>query len=132
MLRRRYLLSAALVFAIVGIWQVVAIESDGRALPKEQFFFTRLIIQGDRLLHESPVHYQDVTFQIHPEQTPKAIDMQSTGYHSDETYNAVYALEGDTLTICRPAEGARPTELASKPGTNILLYTAQRIAPAGP
>jgi hypothetical protein len=60
------------------------------------------------------------------------MDMQSTGYHGEKTYSAIYALEGDTLTICRPDEGQRPAEFASKPGSNILLYTAKRIPPAGP
>jgi uncharacterized protein (TIGR03067 family) len=114
-----------------GIWQVIAIEGDGRVLPKEQFPFTRLIIEDDRILHESPFHHQDVTFQIHPEQHPKAIDMQGRGYHT-ETYKAIYALQGDTLTICRPDDDERPTEFASRPGSRILLYTAKRIPLAGP
>jgi uncharacterized protein (TIGR03067 family) len=115
-----------------GEWQVVAVERDGRVLPKDQFPFTRLRIRDDFLLHEGGDHDQEVSFQLHPEQQPKAIDMQSTGYHSAEIYNAIYALEGDTLTICRPDNDARPTEFASKPGSNILLYTAKRIRPAGP
>jgi RNA polymerase sigma factor (sigma-70 family) len=115
-----------------GDWQVVAVERDGRVLPKDRFPFTRLKIRDDFILHEGEVHNQEVSFRLHPEQQPKAIDMQSTGYHSKEIYNAIYALEGDTLTICRPDNDARPTEFASKPGSNILLYTAKRIPPAGP
>jgi RNA polymerase sigma factor (sigma-70 family) len=115
-----------------GDWRVVAIEYDGRDLTKDQFPFTRLIIQGDTILHEGGRHKSKMSFRLHPEQEPKAIDMQSKGYHN-ETYKAIYALEGDTLTICRPAfERERPTEFASKPGSKIVLYTAERIPPAGP
>ncbi len=111
-----------------GIWQVVAIESNGRTLLKEEFPITKLKIQGDTILHESPVHHQEVTFQIQPEQNPKTIDMQGTGYHT-ETYKAIYSLEGDTLRICRPDDDERPTEFTSRPGSKILLYTAKRIPP---
>jgi uncharacterized protein (TIGR03067 family) len=115
-----------------GEWQVVAVVLDGRVLPKGEFPFTRLRIRNDFIVHEGRDHDQEVSFRLHPEQQPKAIDMQSTGYHSADTYNGIYALEGDTLTICRPDDNARPTEFASKPGSRILLYTAKRIPPAGP
>jgi RNA polymerase sigma factor (sigma-70 family) len=117
-----------------GDWQVVAVEQDGRVLPKDQFPFTSLRIRDDTILHEGAggAHpLLKVSFQLHPEQQPKAMDMESEGYHGD-IYNAIYDLEGDTLTICRPDEGQRPAEFASKPGSNILLYTAKRIRPAGP
>lgn len=115
-----------------GEWQVVAVEHDGRVLPKDEFPFTRLRIRDEIIRHEGEDHNQEVIFRLHPEQQPKAMDMQSTGYHSGETYNAIYALEGDTLTICRPDDNARPTEFASKAGSRILLYTAKRIPPASP
>jgi RNA polymerase sigma factor (sigma-70 family) len=114
-----------------GDWQVVAVERDGRVLPKDRFPFTRLKIRDDTILHEGGVHNQEVSFRLHPERQPKAMDMQAKGYHT-ETHNAIYALEGDTLTICRPEDDQRPAEFASKPGSNILLYTAKRIPPAGP
>ena len=102
---------------------------DGRVLPKDRFPFTRLKIRDDIILHEGGVHIMEVSFRLHPEQQPKAMDMQLEGYHTD-LYYAIYELEGDTLTICRPGDDKRPTELASKPGSNILLYTARRIPPA--
>jgi RNA polymerase sigma factor (sigma-70 family) len=114
-----------------GEWQVIAVERDGRVLPNDQFPFTRLKIRDQIILHEGGDHNEEVSFQLPPEQQPKAMDMQSTGYHGKKTYNAIYALEGDTLTICRPDAAARPTEFASKPGSNILLYTAKRIPAAG-
>jgi RNA polymerase sigma factor (sigma-70 family) len=114
-----------------GDWQVVAVEEDGRVLPKDRFPFTSLKIRDDTILHEGGSHHLlKVRFRLHPEQQPNAIDMTDT-YHT-YAYNAIYALEGDTLTICRPDEGQRPAKFASKPGSNILLYTAKRIAPAGP
>jgi RNA polymerase sigma factor (sigma-70 family) len=114
-----------------GDWQVVAVEQDGRVLPKDQFPFTSLIIRHDTIVHEGGPHQLlKVRFRLHPEQQPNAMDMASEGYHGG-IYNAIYALDGDTLTICRPDEGQRPAEFASKPGSNILLYTAKRIPPAG-
>jgi RNA polymerase sigma factor (sigma-70 family) len=118
-----------------GDWQVVNVELDGRDLPEDQFPFARLRIQGDTILHEGgtlgKIHQMEVTFRLHPEQQPKAMDMQSVGYHT-EKHNAIYELEGDTLTICRPDDEERPTQFASRPGSRILLYTAKRLPPAGP
>ena len=115
-----------------GDWQVVAVEQGGRVLPKDQFPFTSLKIRDDTIVHEGgPHHLLKVRFRLHPEQQPKAMDMESEGYHGD-IYYAIYALEGDTLTICRPDDATRPTEFASSPGSNVLLYTAKRIRPAGP
>jgi RNA polymerase sigma factor (sigma-70 family) len=118
--------------ALQGDWQVVAVEQNGWVLPKDQFPFTSLKIRGDTMVHEGgPHHVLKVRFQLHPEQQPTAMDMESEGYHGD-IYNAIYTLERDTLTICRPEEGQRPAAFASKPGSNVLLYTAKRIRPAGP
>jgi RNA polymerase sigma factor (sigma-70 family) len=114
-----------------GVWQVIAVTFDGQVLPQERFPFTRLRIQGDTIVHEGPVHNLEVTFRLYPEQNPKAIDMKSQGYHT-ETYNAIYALEGDTLTVCRPDDDERPTEFASKPDSKMILYTARRMPPGGP
>jgi RNA polymerase sigma factor (sigma-70 family) len=115
-----------------GDWQVVAVEQGGRVLRKDQFPFASLIIRDDTIVHEGgPHHLLKARFRLHPEQQPKALDMESEGYHGD-VYYAIYTLEGDTLTICRPDDATRPTEFASSPGSNALLYTAKRIRLAGP
>jgi RNA polymerase sigma factor (sigma-70 family) len=114
-----------------GDWEVVAVRRAGRDLPKEGFPFTRLTIRGDVILHTGGLHDQEMRFRVHPEQRLKAMDMQGRGYHG-EVYSAIYALEGNRLTICRSDVGERPAELASQPGSKVLLYTAERIPPAGP
>jgi RNA polymerase sigma factor (sigma-70 family) len=113
-----------------GDWQVVAVEQDGQVLPKDLFPFTSLRIRDDTILHEGGPHRPEkMHFRLYPEQ-PGAIDMASEGYHGG-IFNAIYSLDGDTLTICRPEEGQRPAEFASKPGSNVLLYTAKRVPPDG-
>ena len=119
-----------------GDWRVVAVEQGGRVLPKDQFPFTSLKIRADTIVHEGGPHDPlKGRFRLHPEQQPKAMDLDSEGYHGD-VYDAIYRLEGDTLTICRTAEATRdatrPTELASSPGSNVLLYTAKRIQAGRP
>jgi RNA polymerase sigma factor (sigma-70 family) len=113
-----------------GTWQVVAVQSDGKVLPPERFPYTRLTIQGNTILHEGGQHDLKVTFRLDVSQTPRAIDMQAMGYHT-EKYPSIYALDGDTLTICRPDSEERPTELASKAGSKTLLITARRSAGPG-
>jgi uncharacterized protein (TIGR03067 family) len=128
-------LHASNLDVLQGDWQVVAVEQDGRVLPKDQFPFTSLRIRDDFILHERGLEPAKgglkVRFRLHPEQQPKAMDMESEGHHGD-IYNAIYALEGDILTICRPDDSTRPAEFASSPGSNVLLYTAKRIRRAGP
>jgi RNA polymerase sigma factor (sigma-70 family) len=115
-----------------GEWQVVAIVQDGRVLPQDEFPFTSLKIRDDSILHEGgKPHQLKVRFRLHPEQQPKLIDMTSVGYHGDNI-DAIYALEGDMLTICRPEEGARPTDFISSPGSKVLFYTAKRIQRPAP
>jgi RNA polymerase sigma factor (sigma-70 family) len=115
-----------------GDWQVVRVEEGGRKLRRDEFPFASLIIRDDTILHEGGRHETKVRFQLHPEQQPAAIDMEIVeGYHHD-TFNSIYALEGDTLTICRAYEGVRPTKFESKSVSTTLLYTAKRIPPAGP
>jgi RNA polymerase sigma factor (sigma-70 family) len=115
-----------------GDWEVAAVEQGGRVLSKDQYPFTSLRIRDDTIVHEGGPHQLlTVRFRLHSEQQPQAMDMESEGYHGD-TYRAIYTLEGDTLTICRSDDATRPTEFASKPGSNVLLYTAKRTRPAGP
>jgi RNA polymerase sigma factor (sigma-70 family) len=115
-----------------GDWQVVWVEQDGQVLPKDRFPVTSLKIQDDTILHEGGPHqFLKVHFRIYPDRQPKAMDMESEGYHGDRYY-AIYALEGDTLTICRPDDATRPAKFASSPGSNVLVYTAKRVPPDGP
>jgi uncharacterized protein (TIGR03067 family) len=115
-----------------GDWQVVAVQQDGRTLRQDQFPFTSLRIRGDSMVEEGGPHQRlKVAFRLVPEDQPNAMEMASRGYHG-ELFSAIYAIEGDTLTICRREDGPRPAEFATKPGSKILLYTAKRISPAGP
>ena len=44
------------------------------------------------------------------------------GPNAGKTFPSIFALQGDTLTICYDMSGtARPTEFVSPPGTMILL-----------
>jgi hypothetical protein len=76
---------------------VVAVEQGGRVLPKDQFPFTSLRIRDGTIVHKGgPHHLLEARFRLHPEQQPKALDMESEGYHGD-IYHAIYADVGDTI-----------------------------------
>jgi RNA polymerase sigma factor (sigma-70 family) len=113
-----------------GDWQVVAMVDDGRSLREEEFLFTRLRIRGDSIILEGGRRDLEMSFRLDPGQEPKAIDMQVKGY-ANQTYFAIYALDGDTLRICRPnrTEIYRPTQFASKPKSGVLFLTAKRMIP---
>ena len=111
-----------------GTWQVVAVVSNGRLLSREQFPFTRMRIQYETIVHDGGRHILEATFRLDAAQHPKTMDMVAKGYHN-ETYPAIYELDGDTLRICRPDSEVRPTEFTSEEGSKKLLITAKRSGP---
>ena len=73
---------------------MVAVEEDGRVLPKDQFPFTSLKIRDDTMVHEGRPQLHPplkVRFRLHPEQQPSAMDMEAEGYHGG-IYYAIYTL----------------------------------------
>jgi RNA polymerase sigma factor (sigma-70 family) len=122
--------SRADIDQLQGTWKVVAAQSDGQTLAEEQFPITQWKVQGSALRLETRMGSQDITIRLDPSQNPKHIDMVPRRY-DQITYRAIYALDGDTLKICRTETTGldRPTELASKPGSRVLFLTAKRTSP---
>jgi RNA polymerase sigma factor (sigma-70 family) len=113
-----------------GSWKVMAARSDGQVLSEEQFPIIKLRIQGNILTTEARAGNLEWRIRVDPSSNPKNIDIVPRRY-DQVTYLAIYALEGDTLKICRTERTGldRPAELASKPGSRVLLITAKREPP---
>jgi uncharacterized protein (TIGR03067 family) len=63
------------------------------------------------------------TVKLDSSKKPKQIDLELT----DRTLKGIYEVEGDTLKISYRLEGdERPTELASKPDSGIVLIVHKR------
>jgi uncharacterized protein (TIGR03067 family) len=95
--------------AILGVWRVVAVETEGKedenaaAKKARKWVFT-----PDKLLLRDTVPGKGVeelvcTYKIDPTKTPKILDItfKDGPGKVEESIRAVYALDGDVLKICR-------------------------------
>ena len=65
-----------------------------------------------------------------PASNPSEIDSTTEG--RDGTEKGIYAVEGDTLKLCLSTQGGkRPTEFATKTGTDELLIVLRRVENQG-
>jgi uncharacterized protein (TIGR03067 family) len=105
---------------IQGTWRVEAAVVDGKNddVPAD----AAVIFRGDKMIIRERVRETD-PFRLDPTKTPKAIDVGSP----KDSSPGIYELDGDRLRICLVrGDGARPTALESKPGTNHLLLVLRR------
>jgi uncharacterized protein (TIGR03067 family) len=113
--------------AILGAWQVVKVEEDGKDASEtddgKRFLSAPWTITKDKILLGSGA---EMRYELDAFAKPKAIDLDNGG---DKKFACVYSLDGDTLKICAPLKpgGGRPAEVASKQGggTRILVLKRQ-------
>src|SRR5262245_65584155 len=70
------------------------------------------------------------TFKLDPAKKPKAMDVTyDDGPNKGKTNHAIYALQGDTLTICRHQQPARerPKEFTSEAGSDRALIKWKKV-----
>jgi RNA polymerase sigma factor (sigma-70 family) len=98
-----------------GTWEVIAVWNFGQPLPAEQLpNVPPLIIAGDRLRFGE----LDATLQLHPERTPKEMDLV---WPDGQVMEGIYRWDGDELTTRHGRPGVpRPTTFADAPGDPTL------------
>ena len=116
-----------------GIWTATKAERDGTAA--DDLVGHRLSFTGNRFQIQS----KDVkplyagTVRVNPSAKPAAIDFKHTeGGLKGKAWKAIYALDGDTLTICDNAENldkSRPAAFEAKSGSGYVLITFKRTKP---
>ena len=112
-----------------GEWVMAGLEIDGRPVPEDKIKGTTLLIKGDKYTVTVKGKSHETTFTIDPGRKPKAIDMFfPDGPNAPKLSKGIYALEGDTLKLCRAqAPGQpRPKEFATWPDTGVFLVTWKR------
>ena len=118
--------------ALQGTWILVAMETEGDAVPAEEFKGWRAVYEGDAvtLMSETEVRRRAIT-TLDPSRSPKAINTwDQDGPYDDRTVPGIYELKGDSLKLCfaRPGD-QRPTEFTTKKGTGFLLVVYERKKP---
>lgn len=116
-----------------GAWTATKAERDGKAA--EDVVGHRLSFTGNRFQIRSrddkPLYAG--TFRVDRSAKPAAIDFEHTeGALKGKVWKGIYALDGDTLTICDNAPNLdkdRPTAFAAKTGSGYVVITFKRAKP---
>jgi uncharacterized protein (TIGR03067 family) len=116
-----------------GTWTASAAERDGK--PAEDVVGHRLALAGNRFQIDAkdgkPLYVG--TFRTNPSAEPATIDFEhEEGTLNGKVWKGIYALDGDTLTICDNAAGLerdRPRAFEAKAGSGYVLLTFRRARP---
>jgi uncharacterized protein (TIGR03067 family) len=116
--------------AILGTWVVEAVEVNGKDMSDtdegKKIKGSVLTVTADEMTMESDGKKTTYKYKLNPAVKPKAIDR----IDGADTIESVYSLDGDALKICAPMtkDGPRPTEVATKEGSNTSLFVLKRQA----
>jgi uncharacterized protein (TIGR03067 family) len=118
---------------LAGVWICVSATNDGKPVAEETVKQLRLTMtqeggykteRGDHVLFDNRC-------KIDPAKTPKQIDLIGTeGENKGKAAQGIYALDGDTLTICYTMPGKECAQgFESKPGSAATLLVWKRGEP---
>jgi uncharacterized protein (TIGR03067 family) len=113
-----------------GTWSATKAERDGKGA--DDVVGNRLSFGGNRFQIRSkdgkPLY--GGTFRVEPSAKPAAIDFEHReGALKGKAWKGIYALDGDTLTICDNApnlDKGRPAAFEAKSGSGYVLITFKR------
>lgn len=115
---------------IEGTWRIVALEVDGNKAKEEDA--KRLTVvngsDGTWSLRSEGKEISKGTSSFDPTKKPKTIDFTPTdGEGKGDHHLGIYEIGEKTRKLCfAPAGKERPTEFASKPGSEHILVTFER------
>ncbi len=118
-----------------GTWDVVSLETDGRAVPLIPELCDQVVtFKADTLRTRFASTADDgtpttATFKLGPSQAPKTIDVLVEGAKRS---SGIYHLDKGTLTIClAPAGHDRPTEFKTNPEGPAVLFVLKPASVRG-
>lgn len=107
-----------------GTWQVVSLETDGKAVPEEHTKGLTLVVTGnERVLKQDGEVKSKAMFKVDPAKKPKAIDIEvSDGPLAGRTIRGIYEVKDDTLRVCLAiGDDERPDGFSAKEGSGRQL-----------
>jgi uncharacterized protein (TIGR03067 family) len=116
--------------AILGTWVVEKVEVNGEDMSDtdegRKIKGSVLTVTADEMTMEAPGKKDTRKYRLDPAAKPKELDL----IDGAETAQGVYSLDGDVLKTCASCTkgGPRPTEVASKEGSDTFLLVLKRQA----
>ena len=113
-----------------GKWKMAALTVNGRQQSDDYFNDLSLEIKGDKYLITYNGETASRTFKIDPAKKPKEMDITyDDGPNKGKTGHTIYAVDGDTLMICRheQPEMERPKEFTAEAGSGRAVVTWKRV-----
>jgi len=115
---------------IEGTWRIVALEVDGNKAKDEDAKRLTVVNSSDGTwsLRSEDKEIGKGTSTFDPTKKPKTIDFTPTdGEGKGDHYLGIYEIGENTRKLCfAPAGKERPTEFASKPGSEHILVAFER------
>jgi uncharacterized protein (TIGR03067 family) len=140
-----------------GAWNVIAYDQDGRALPADIVKKMRVTIEADRIvIRPKVVAHHTATFKDGGQQVSvkfgieegkvdratyrldrvkqlKVIELTEDVSGDSRKIRGLYALDGDTLTICLPLPDRKlPKKMPPSPKAGLVRLVLQRAPAAKP
>jgi uncharacterized protein (TIGR03067 family) len=114
-----------------GTWKPVSFLHDGQPAPAEKLKVIELTVEGDKYHFQNGDFSERGTYEFHPHQDPKALDIVvGQGADKGKIYLVIYRIEGDRLTICLQNDNKkRPREFTGQAGTGCVIEEWQRVKP---
>ena len=117
---------------IEGTWRIVALEINGEKSSKDDAGKLTVVNGSDGTwsLRSDGNEISKGTSTIGPTKNPKTIDFTpNEGGGKDKLHPGIYELDEKTRKLCFAPPGKdRPTRFSSKPGSEHILITFERVS----
>jgi uncharacterized protein (TIGR03067 family) len=112
-----------------GDWIFSSWDHAGQPLPAEARETAKLTVKGDKYTFHFNDLTEEGTIKLDPGKKPATIDLAITeGEDKGKTQVGIYKIDGDTITVCLAAPGAkdRPIDFKSTEENGHILATIKR------
>jgi uncharacterized protein (TIGR03067 family) len=116
-----------------GVWQFVSMEA-GVRVPAQIISVFKLTIKGKTIsIVDTAGNTQEVSIKLDASTKRKAIDLTIYDSGKSVTVLGIYAIVGDTLTLCMAKPGdSRPTEFRASEDTVLCLLRHEKTPSSAP